>query len=204
MMEDKPRQQRGSQAAARAHSGEDEAVDKTALLLRDPAGDELVGRRVNDRFACAQRETNADEQHHCLGNARGYQRGERSSDAPPHHSQRDHQPRTKAGGEPSRGNLKASVANQKRAEDPTQALVPQTVLGADLQARDGNIRAVEKRDGAKNEKPECEEKSLPGVLFCKHSVIAPEDAGTEAAAARNDTPQDRETSRSVKAVSRLV
>ena len=126
----------------------------------------------------------------------GYDRGERGGNAPPHHPQRNHQPRTKAGGEPSRGNLKAGVANEKRAEDPAQVLVAEAVLGADLQARDGNICAVEKRDGAKNEKQECEEKSLPGVAFCKHSVIAPEDAGTEAATARNDTPQGGEESRS--------
>jgi hypothetical protein len=92
--------------------------------------------------------------------------------------------------------LKTGIPNKKRAEDPAQVLVAEAVLGADLQPRDGNICAVEKRDGAKNEKQECEEKSLPGVLFCKHSVIAPEDAGTEAATARNDTPQDREASRS--------
>jgi hypothetical protein len=55
-------------------------------------------------------------------------------------------------------------------------LVAQTILRADLQAGDRNIRAVEKRDGAKKEKQECEEKSLPGLALCKHSVIAPEDA----------------------------
>jgi hypothetical protein len=71
-------------------------------------------------------------------------------------------------------------------------LVAQSILGADLQSRDGNICAVEKRDRAENEKQGCEEKSFPGVVFCNHSVIAPEDAGTEAAAARNDTPQGRE------------
>jgi hypothetical protein len=92
--------------------------------------------------------------------------------------------------------LKPRVANEKRAEDPTQVLVAQAILGADLQPRDGNICAVEKRDGAKNEKQECEEKSLPGVLFCNHSVNAPEDAGTEAATARNDTPQGEKASRS--------
>ena len=47
------------QAAARAHPGEDESVDEPAFLLRHPAGDELVGRRVNHSFAGAQCETDA-------------------------------------------------------------------------------------------------------------------------------------------------
>ena len=112
-----------------------------------------------------------DEQQHCLGNARRNQRSERGGHAPPHHAQRNHQARTKAGGEPSGGNLKTCIANEERAEDPSQALVSQPILRADLQPRNGNIRAVEKRDGAKNEKPECEQKSLPGVAFCIHRLL---------------------------------
>ena len=171
VMEDEPCEQWRGEAAACADSGEDEPVDEPTFLLRYPAGDELVGRRINHRFAGAQRETDADEQQYRLGNARGYQCGKGGGHSPPHHSQRNHQPRTKAGGEPPGGDLKTGIANEKRAEDPPQPLVSEPVFRADLESRDGNIGAVEERDGAENEKPECEEKSLPGVAFCNIDAL---------------------------------
>ena len=127
-MEDEPCQQWRREAAACTYSSEDESIDNPAFVLRYPAGDELVSRRVNHSFAGAQREPNGDQQHHRLGDAGGYQRGDRGGNTPPHYPQRNHQPWTKARGEPSRGNLKAGIANEKRAEDPTQVLVAQAVL----------------------------------------------------------------------------
>src|SRR5271165_154600 len=47
VMENEPCQQRRGEAAACAYSGEDKPVDKASFLLRYPAGDELVSRRIN-------------------------------------------------------------------------------------------------------------------------------------------------------------
>jgi hypothetical protein len=64
--------------------------------------------------------------------------------------------------------LETGIANQKRAENPPQPLISQSILGTYLESRYRNVGSVKERDSAKNEKPECEKKSLPGVLLYIH------------------------------------
>src|ERR1700748_2851433 len=66
---------------------------------------------------------------------------------------------------PSGRKLKACVSDQKCAEDPTESLIAEAVLLADLNPCDRYIGSIEECHSAQNEKPKSEEESDPDMAF---------------------------------------
>ena len=55
---------RRSGGCAGAHAGEDDAIRQAAFLIRNPGGDQTVGRRENAGFAGAQQKPHHQQKHH--------------------------------------------------------------------------------------------------------------------------------------------
>ena len=123
VMSNEPGKQGRGEATARANTCEDETIDEAAFLDRDPTGDKLVCRRIDDCLACTQGKPDRDQQHDGVRDARGKERGESGCNPPPQNPDGKDTPRPEARREPSCRKLKAGVSDQEGAEDPAQPLI---------------------------------------------------------------------------------
>jgi hypothetical protein len=64
--------------------------------------------------------------------------------------------------------LKPGISDQKCTEYPSQPLIPQAILGADLEAGDGQVGAVQEGDTAQDEQQESERKTDISTTFDRH------------------------------------
>jgi hypothetical protein len=118
VVSDEPRKQRRGESAAGANTGEDETVNETTFLYRDPAGDELVRRRIDNRLTRSEGEPDRDQQRDGVRNARRQQCRQSGSDSPPQNPDGKDASRSEARSKPSCRKLKTSVSDQESAEDP--------------------------------------------------------------------------------------
>ena len=146
-----------SDAGARAHTGEDDAVRQAALLGGNPVGDHPVGGGKEHGFARAQREAHGEQHEQHAGHTRGHHGGEGGEDAPPKSAERDDEAGSEAIGEAAGGRLTQRVSHQEGAEDGSELEVGDVKLLLDEAAGDGDVDAVQEGDGADGEHPEDEE-----------------------------------------------
>jgi len=125
-----------------SHSGEDPAVGDSALLDRNPAGEELIRGRIDDRLACTEEKANSHEKEQGASNIRRNERGESREDSPPDHATGEYESRAETVGETAADRLKQHITEQHRAEHLAQLHVREMVCIDDRPARDGNVDAV--------------------------------------------------------------
>ena len=154
VVHDQPAQQWRCQSAACSYTGKDQSVDEAALSGRHPLGYPLIGRRIHDRLAGSQQEANPQEPGHGVSHRRRQCGRTGRRYAPPDRTQCKRAPRAPPHCQPPGWYLEDGIPNQECAEDDTELLVAEAILPAHLNPGDGNVRAVEKCDGAKHEEPE--------------------------------------------------
>jgi hypothetical protein len=88
---------------------------------------------------------------------RGDVGGKRSEDSPPQDSRREHAPGSQTISKPASERLKKSVAYHEGAGERSRLNVCQMEFGGDGVPGDGDVDAVDIRDGAQNEEPKNEE-----------------------------------------------
>ena len=142
--------QNWSNACSHADAGENQTIGDSPLRRWNPPRNELIGSRINDRFAGAKKKSHCRKQKYGEGDFCRNEGGQGGKDSPPQNSRREHPPRAEPVGEPSAGRLKKRVAHQKGAEYPAKLNMAQMILGGDGAPRDGDIDAVEIGNRAQN------------------------------------------------------
>src|SRR5207237_8131878 len=71
-------------ASTRSHSGKYPSIRDTALADRNPAGNKLIGRGIDDSLARAQKKSHCDEYKYRPRNVCRDQSSQSGEDSPPH------------------------------------------------------------------------------------------------------------------------
>ena len=142
------------EASAGTDAGEDPAVRNAALAHGNPARDELIGRRIDDRFARAQKKPDRHEDPQCTCNVGRDECGKSGEDSPPDHARSQHAAWAEAVGQAPSEGLEQCVTNQQRAEHSAQLDVAEMVGVGNRSAGGRNIDAIKVRHRAQNEQPE--------------------------------------------------
>src|SRR5579875_2262411 len=144
-------------AGAEPDTRKDEAVGFTAFDGRNPAGDDRVGGRIDDRFPSAETEPDEDGHPEQAAHSWGERGDEGCEDGPPDSAEEKDGAGAETVGEPASRCLASGVTKDEGAEDEAELLLREMKLTGDRAASYGDVDAIEVGDGADDEDPEYEE-----------------------------------------------
>src|SRR5256885_2963197 len=145
-----------------ANARENHAIGHAALLRGNPARDELIGRRVDHRFPDAEQQPGENQRGKRIAQGRRDRGGKRRENTPPDHATRQHAARAPFVGEPTCRGLEERVTQKKKCRQTTELHIAEVVVGFDARGGDAQVDAVEKGDGAQDEKPSDEQPPYAG------------------------------------------
>src|SRR5260370_5350939 len=156
-------------ACSSASARKNKSICDSALRRGNPARNELIRSRVNDRFAGPQKESYRRKEKHSEDNFCGERRGESGEDSPPDNSRGECSTRAEAVGEPSPKRLESPITPKKGAENPAKLNIGQMIFGGDGTPGNGNVDAVEVSNRTQNKKSKHHEPAHAAFWTVRHA-----------------------------------